>query len=174
VPACRFSDAVGIFSFPNLPAQTVGPGVWSFTMYWAAVGPVHLSHITLSVGLAAGPSCAGFVSIIPTAGTTWTTTYGAAGVHTASPFTVSTSGPQLQLVIPAGSTLCLRTDISQEEDDEPMLYDGPISGPNAAATYLSPPFTVVPESLLGLLGVALVIPLVTGRRRVLSFVRARR
>ena len=173
-PGCRFSDAVGVFSFANLPAQTVVPGVWSFTMYWAAVGPVHLSHITLSVGLAIGPTCAGAVWVIPRAGTTWTTTYGAAGINKVSPFTVNTSGPQLQLVIPAGRTLCLRTDISQEEDDEPMVYDGPSSGPNAAGTRLTPPSTVVPESLLGLLGVALAIPLITGRRRVLSFLRTKR
>jgi hypothetical protein len=62
-------------------------------------------------------------------------------------------------------------DISQEDDDEPMLYDGPAG---VADTRLIPPTTVVPESVLGLLGVALVVPLVTGRRRVISFLRARR
>jgi cellulose synthase/poly-beta-1,6-N-acetylglucosamine synthase-like glycosyltransferase len=170
-PACRFNDAVGVFSFTNLPAQTVAAGVWSFTMYWTPVGPVHESHISLSVGVAAGPSCAGFVATIPNGGTTWTTTYGALGAHTTSPFTVSTSGAQLALVIPAGGSLCLRADISVEQDDEPMLYDGPAG---VADTRLIPPTTVVPESLLGFLGVALVIPLVTARRRLLSLFRVRK
>jgi cellulose synthase/poly-beta-1,6-N-acetylglucosamine synthase-like glycosyltransferase len=160
-PACRFNDAIGVFSFTNLPAQTVAAGVWSFTMYWTPVGPIHLSNISLSVGVAAGPSCAGFVATIPNGGTTWTTTYGALGAHTTSPFTVSTSAGQAALVIPAGGSLCLRVDISVEQDDEPMLYDGPAG---VADTRLIPPTTVVPESLLGFLGVALVIPLVTSRR----------
>jgi hypothetical protein len=170
-PACRLNDAVGVFSFTNLPAQTVAAGNWSFTMYWAPVGPVHLSHITLSVGAVAGSSCAGFVATIPTGGTTWTTTYGANGAHTTSPFTVSTSGSQPALLIPAGGSLCLRVDISQEDDDEPMLYDGPAG---VANTRLIPPTTVVPESVLGLIGVALLMPLLTARRKVLSFLRARR
>jgi hypothetical protein len=62
-------------------------------------------------------------------------------------------------------------DISQEDDDEPMLYDGPAG---AANTRLIPPTTVVPESVLGLIGVALLMPLLTARRKVLSFLRARR
>jgi hypothetical protein len=33
---------------------------------------------------------------------------------------------------------------------------------------------VVPESLLGFLGIALVIPVITGRRRLLSALRIRR
>jgi 1,2-diacylglycerol 3-beta-glucosyltransferase len=168
---CRFNDAVAVFAFTNLPAQTVAAGIWSFTMYWTPAGPVHLSHITLSVGVVAGPSCAGFVATIPNGGTTWTTTFGANGVHTTSPFTVSTSASQRALVIPAGGSLCLRTDISQEDDDEPMLYDGPAG---VADTRLIPPTTVVPESVLGLLGVALFVPVVTRRRNVLTFLRARR
>jgi 1,2-diacylglycerol 3-beta-glucosyltransferase len=170
-PACGINDAVGVFSFTSLPAQTVAAGVWSFTMYWSPTGLIPLSHILLSVGVALGPSCAGFVATIPNAGTTWTTTYGALGANTTSPFTVSTSGSQAPLVIPAGGSLCLRADISQEIDDLPMLYDGPAG---VADTRLIPPTTVVPESVLGLLGVALVIPLVTGRRRVLSFLGLRR
>jgi len=52
-----------------------------------------------------------------------------------------------------------------------MLYDG-VAG--VGDTRLSPPSTVVPESLLGFAGVALLIPLITGRRRLLSFLRVRR
>ncbi len=169
-PACSINDAIGVFSFSGLPAQVVPAGSWSFTMYWTPAGPVPLSHISLSVGVSAGPSCAGFVASIPRAGTTWTTTFGANGVHTTSPFTVSTSAPQLALVIPAGGSLCLRADISVEEDDVPMRYDGPAG---VADTRLIPPFTVVPESLLGLVGVALLVPLVTGRRRLLALLRVR-
>jgi glycosyltransferase involved in cell wall biosynthesis len=170
-PSCSINDAVGVFSFSGLPAQVVAAGTWSFTMYWTPAGPVPLSHISLSVGVSAGPSCAGFVATIPRAGTTWTTTFGANGVNTTSPFTVSTSAPQLALVIPAGGSLCLRADISVEEDDVPMRYDGPVG---VADTRLIPPVTVVPESLLGLVGVALLVPLVTGRRRLLAWLKVRR
>jgi hypothetical protein len=50
-----------------------------------------------------------------------------------------------------------------------MAYDGA-----AANTQLTPPSTVVPESLLGFLGLALAIPVITGRRRLLSLLRVRR
>lgn len=170
-PACSINDAIGVFSFTNLPAQTVAAGVWSFTMYWTPAGPIPVSTISLSVGVAPGASCAGFVATIPNGGTTWTTTYGAGGVHTTSPFTVSTSASQLALVIPVGGSLCLRANISVENDDVPMIYDGPAG---VADTRLLPPTTVVPESVLGFVGVALVIPLITGRRRVLSFLGVRR
>jgi hypothetical protein len=159
--ACSFNDAVAVFSFTNLPAQTVAAGVWSFTMYWTPAGPIPLSHVTLSVGVVAGASCAGFVATIPNGGTTWTTTYGALGAHTTSPFTVSTSAAQAGLVIPAGGSLCLRVDISQEEDDVPMIYDGPVG---TADTRLIPPTSVVPESVLGLAGFAIFVPLVAGKR----------
>ena len=169
-PACSLNDAIGVFSFTNLPAQTVAAGIWSFTMYWTPAGPIPLSHVTLSVGVRAGPSCAGFVATIPNGGTTWTTTYGALGVHTTSPFTVSTSAAQAALVIPAGSSLCLRVDISQEDDDVPMVYDGPVG---TADTRLIPPTSVVPESVLGLVGIAVFIPLVAGQSpRILRRLRA--
>ncbi|OLD49484.1 MAG: hypothetical protein AUG06_00450 [Actinobacteria bacterium 13_1_20CM_2_65_11] len=169
-PACSINDAVGVFSFTNLPAQTISAGIWSFTMYWTPAGAIPKSTISLGVGVAPGPSCAGFVATIPNGGTTWTTTFGAGGLHTTSPFTVSTSASQLSLAIPAGGSLCLSADITAEPDDVPMTYDGP-SG--VADTRLIPPTTVVPESLLGFLGVALGIPLVTCRRRVLSFHKGR-
>jgi glycosyltransferase involved in cell wall biosynthesis len=171
-PVCRFNDGIAVFSFTNLPAQTVAAGVWSFTMYWTPTGPIPLSHVTLSVGAVAGASCAGFVATIPNGGTTWTTTYGALGVNTTSPFTVSTSGAQGALVIPAGGSLCLRVDISQEEDDVPMTYDGPVG---TADTRLIPPTSVVPESVLGLVGAAVLIPLLAGTPpRILRRLRRRR
>jgi hypothetical protein len=170
-PACSINDAVGVFSFTNLPAQTISAGIWSFTMYWTPAGPTPVSTISLRVGVAPGPTCVGFVATIPNAGTTWTTTFGAGGVHTTSPFTISTSASQLALVIPAGGSLCLSADISAEPDDVPMTYDGPAG---VADTRLIPPATVVPESLLGFLGVAFAIPLVTRGRRLVSFLRVHR
>ena len=170
-PACSINDAVGVFSFTNLPAQTISAGIWSFTMYWTPAGPTPISTISLRVGVAPGPSCVGFVATIPNAGTTWTTTFGAGGVQTTSPFTLSTSASQLALVIPAGGSLCLSADITAEPDDVPMTYDGPAG---VANTRLIPPTTVVPESLLGFLGVAFAIPLVTRGRRLLSFLRVHR
>jgi cellulose synthase/poly-beta-1,6-N-acetylglucosamine synthase-like glycosyltransferase len=169
-PGCTFNDAIAVFSFSGLPAQTVAAGTWSFTMYWTPAGPIPESHVTLSVGVSATASCAGFVATIPSAGSTWTTTYGALGAHTTSPFTVSTSASQPALVIPAGGSLCLRVDISQEVDDVPMVYDGPAG---VGDTRLIPPTTVVPESVLGMIGLALVIPLVTGRRPLFSFLKVR-
>ena len=120
----------------------------------------------------AGASCAGFVATIPNGGTTWTTTYGPGGIHKTSPFTVSTSGSQAALVIPAGGSLCLRVDISQASGNNiDLLYDG---GDGVANTRLVPPSIVVPESLLGFAAFALLIPLVTARRRLLAFVKVRR
>jgi hypothetical protein len=51
-----------------------------------------------------------------------------------------------------------------------MIYDG---AAGTADTRLIPPVTVVPESLLGFLGLALAIPVITGRRRLLSLLRLR-
>ncbi len=52
-----------------------------------------------------------------------------------------------------------------------MTYDGTAG---VADTQLLPPSTVVPESVLGLVGLALAIPVITGRRRLLSLLRLRR
>ncbi|HEV2036399.1 MAG TPA: glycosyltransferase [Candidatus Dormibacteraeota bacterium] len=157
--------AVGIWSFANLPAQTIS-GVWSFTMYWLGA-PGDSGSVNVSVGTAAA-SCAGFVATIPNGGTTWNTTFGTGGIHTTSPFTVSTSASQT-LVILAGRSLCLRVVVTQTNGEQiDMLYDG-LAG--IADTRLIPPTTVVPESLLGLLGLALVIPVVTKRRRLMSTLR---
>jgi hypothetical protein len=52
-----------------------------------------------------------------------------------------------------------------------MTYDG---AAGTADTRLVPPTTVVPESLAGWLGLALAIPVITQRRRLLSFLRSRK
>jgi hypothetical protein len=52
-----------------------------------------------------------------------------------------------------------------------MTYDG-IAG--VADTRLIPPTSVVPESLIGWLGLAFAIPLLTQRRRVASLLRSLR
>jgi 1,2-diacylglycerol 3-beta-glucosyltransferase len=170
-PACHLTN-IGVWNFSNLPAQTVAAGVWSLTMYWTGGGPTDSTTVIVSVGAVAGASCAGFAATIPNGGTTWTTTYGRGGANKSSPFTVSTSGSQGALVIPAGGSLCLRVDISQASGNNiDLLYDG---GDGVANTRLVPPSIVVPESLLGFAAFALLIPLVTGRRRLLALVKVRR
>jgi hypothetical protein len=52
-----------------------------------------------------------------------------------------------------------------------MLYDG---STGVADTNVVPPSIVVPESILGLAWLALLIPVFTGRRRLLAFWRAHR
>jgi hypothetical protein len=51
-----------------------------------------------------------------------------------------------------------------------ILYDG---AAGVADTQLITPSIVVPESVLGFAALALAIPLITGRRRLLSFFRVR-
>jgi hypothetical protein len=172
--ACSVTSngTTSVFGFTNLPAQTISAGVWSFTMYWTGGTGATRDTVTVSVGVSATASCAGFVATIPNAGTTWTTTYGTNGTNTTSPFTVSTSASQLPLVIPPGGSLCLSVTLSHGTGGATtFLYDGTAG---VADSQLIPPSTVVPESLLGFLGVALAIPLITGRRRLLSVLRVRR
>jgi hypothetical protein len=52
-----------------------------------------------------------------------------------------------------------------------MLYDG-IAG--VGDTRVVPPSIVVPESLMGLVGLAAFIPMVTGRKRLLAVLRIRK
>ena len=52
-----------------------------------------------------------------------------------------------------------------------MAYDGTAG---VADTRVVPPSIVVPESILGFIGLAIFIPLITGRRRWLALFRARR
>jgi hypothetical protein len=171
--AIQSAGVTAVFGFTNLPAQTVTAGVWSFTMYWSGGSGNTADTVTVSAGVTALPTCVGFTPTIPTAGTTWTTTYGASGANPTSPFTVSTTSPPLQpaLTIPAGGSLCLQVVLTHNTGGKPsMLYD---SGIGVADTHLTPPSTVVPESLLPFAALALAIPLITGRRRVLSLLRWR-
>jgi hypothetical protein len=52
-----------------------------------------------------------------------------------------------------------------------MLYDGTAG---VANTNMVPPSIVVPESILGFAWLALLIPVFTGRKRVLAFWKSRR
>jgi cellulose synthase/poly-beta-1,6-N-acetylglucosamine synthase-like glycosyltransferase len=166
------SGTTSVFGFTNLPSQTVSAGVWSFTFYWSGGTGTTKDTVTVSVGVVAGASCAGFVATIPNGGTTWTTTFGNNGANTTSPVTVSTSASQAALVIPAGGSLCLSVALSHGTGGATTVsYDG-LAG--VADTQMAPPSTVVPESLLGFLALALAIPVITGRRRLLSVLRFRR
>jgi hypothetical protein len=86
--------------------------------------------------------------------------------------TVSTSAGQLPLVIPLGGSLCLQVTLTHNTGGKPsMLYDG---STGVADTNIVPPSIVVPESILGLVWLALLIPVFTGRRRLLALWRAHR
>ncbi|HEY3194976.1 MAG TPA: glycosyltransferase family 2 protein [Candidatus Dormibacteraeota bacterium] len=166
------SQASGVsstWSFTNLPAQTVAAGVWTFTMYWTGGTGSTNDTVTVSAGISATASCAGFVAVIPNAPSTWTTTFGSSGANPTSPFTVSTSASQLPLLITPGGSLCLTVLLTHNTGGKPtMVYDGTAG---TADTRLIPPTTVVPESLLGFIGLALAIPLFASRRRLLSLVK---
>ncbi|HLQ17016.1 MAG TPA: glycosyltransferase family 2 protein [Candidatus Eisenbacteria bacterium] len=180
VPPCQLlPDGITYtWSFPNLPVQTVASGVWDFTMYWGAgTGNVN-DTITISAGVSATASCAVLLPpTIPVAGTTWSTTFGPTGAQTTNPFTVSTSGGatngvQPLLAIPPGGTLCLSVTLTHNTGGKPvMLYDG---AAGTADTRVVPPSLIVPESVLGLLGLALLIPVFTRPKRVFQLLRTRR
>ena len=161
-----------VWGFNNLPAQTVGPGVWAFTMYWNDGSRLTNDTVTVTAGVSATASCLGFAATIPNAGTTWSTTFGAAGANTASPFTVSTSASQASLSIPAGGSLCLSVTLKHNRGEATnMRYDGTAG---VAGTRMVPPSIVVPESLMGFVGLALLIPVFAGRKRWLPFLKVRR
>jgi 1,2-diacylglycerol 3-beta-glucosyltransferase len=168
--ACTIQSQSGgvitTWAWTGLPAQTITAGVWTFTMYWTGGTGNTLDTVTVSAGVVAGASCALFVPSVPNAGTTWTTTYGASAANTTSPFIVSTSGSQAALSIPAGGSLCLQVVLIHASGGKPSLvYDGVVG---TGDTHVTPPSVVVPESLLPFAGLALAIPLVTGRRRLKS------
>ena len=162
-PACQIQSSAGgvatTWAFSSLPAQTVSAGVWTFTMYWT--GGSGNTNDTVSIAAGVSVSCAVFVPIVPNAGTTWSTTYGANGANTTSPFTVSTSASQLPIVIPPGSSLCIQVTLTHNTGGKPfLLYDGPLG---SADTRVVPPSTVVPESLLGLVALIPFIPMFAAR-----------
>jgi cellulose synthase/poly-beta-1,6-N-acetylglucosamine synthase-like glycosyltransferase len=155
------------FSFtPSPSAQTI-TGTWSFQFYWSGGTGATRDTVSLSAGVLVGGVC---VVQIPTGGATWTTTYGTNGIHTTSPVTVTTSASQT-VAIPAGGQLCLVVTLAHGTGGATsFLYDG-LGG--VADTQLITPTLVVPESVLGFAGLALAIPLITGRRRSLAFFKAR-
>jgi hypothetical protein len=154
------------WAFSNLPLQTVAAGVWTFTMNWTGGTGNFNDTVTVAAGISLTASCTGFVATVPNAGTTWSATYGSTAT---SPLIVSTSASQLPLVIPAGGSLCLSVTLTHTTGGATsMRYDG-VAG--AGDTRVVPPSIVVPESLLGFLAVALLVPVITGRRRLLAFLR---
>jgi cellulose synthase/poly-beta-1,6-N-acetylglucosamine synthase-like glycosyltransferase len=160
------------WGFTNLPAQTVSAGVWSFTMYWSGGSGNIDDTVTVAAGVSATASCVGVVASIPNGGTTWSTTFGTTGLSTTNPFTVSTNASQASVSIPAGGSLCLMVTLTHITGGAPsMLYDGIVG---FADTRVVPPSIVVPESVLGFAALALVIPLITGRRRLLAWLKVRR
>src|SRR5712664_805228 len=175
VTACTIQSSAGgvtsTWGFTNLPAQTVAAGVWTYTMYWTGGSGSTSDTVTVSAGVSATASCALFVATIPIVGSTWSTTYGSSGVNTTSPFTVSTSASQLALVIPPGGSLCVSVTLTHNTGGKPsMVYDGTAG---VGDTRIVPPSIIVPENLVGFVGLALLIPLFTARRRLLSLVRVR-
>ncbi len=171
--ACSIQSQSGgvitTWAWTGLPAQTITAGVWTFTMYWTGGNGNTLDTVTISAGVVSGSSCALFVPTVPNAGTTWTTTYGGSGVNTTSPFTVSTSASQAALSIPSGGSLCVQVVLTHATGGKPSLvYDGVVG---SGDTHITPPSVVVPESLLPFAGLALAIPVVTGRRRLKSLAK---
>src|SRR5438105_5948427 len=157
------------FAFTNLPAQTISAGLWSFTMYWTGGSGNTADTVSVSAGVTALPTCAGFAATVPAGGTTWTATYGGSGANTTSPFTFSTSGSQPSLTIPAGGSLCVQVLLTHNTGGKPfMVYDG-VAG--AGDTRVTPPSPVVPEALLPLARLARAIPLITGRRRLIRLLQ---
>jgi hypothetical protein len=158
------------WSITGLPAQTI-TGVWDFTMYWTGGAGNVNDSVTISAGVSPTGNCGVFVPTIPNAGTTWSTTFGPSGAQTTSPFTVSTSAGQLPLVITPGAALCVSVTLAHITGGKPvMLYDG---AAGVADTRVVPPSIIVPETVLGLLGFALLIPVFTRPKRVLQLLRIR-
>ena len=133
-------------------------------MYWSGGTGNTNDTVTLSVGVSTTASCVGFPAAF-----TWSTTYGSSGANAASPFTIGATGTQL--TIQSGGSLCLRVTLTHNTGGKPsMLYDGAAL---VADTRVVPPTIVVPESVLGFAGLALLIPVFTGRRRLLAVLRKR-
>ena len=65
------------------------------------------------------------------------------------------------MVIPSGGSLCIQVTLTHNTGGKPwMLYDG-LAG--VGDTNVVPPSIVVPESMLGLLGLVVVVPLFARR-----------
>ena len=154
-------EIVILYDVSSLPTQTVAAGVWTFTMYWTGGTGATNDTVTIASGVSATASCAGFLATVPNVGSTWTSSYGSSGSNTTSPFTVSTSASQLALVIPAGGSLCVSVTLTHNTGGKPSLvYDGTAG---VGDTNVVPPSIVVPESLLGLAGLVVIVPLLLTR-----------
>ena len=169
---CSILSAAGglttVWGFTNLPAQTVIAGTWSFLFYWSGGTGNTSDVVSISAGAVSGTSCAGFTASIPSGATTWTATYGGSTANPTSPLTITTSGPEPALSIPANGSLCIAVTLTHNTGGKTsMLYDG-VAG--TANTQVVPPSTVVPESLLPVAGLALAIPVLTGRKRLRTWV----
>jgi cellulose synthase/poly-beta-1,6-N-acetylglucosamine synthase-like glycosyltransferase len=169
-PCAVQSGAGGVtttWAWTGLPAQTVAIGLWSFQMYWTGGTGNTVDSVSISAGVSATSSCAGFVAVVPNAGSTWSVTYGGSTSNTTSPLTVNTSASQAALVIPPGGSLCVSVTLTHQSGGKTsMVYDG-ASG--TASTNITPPSIIVPEALLGIAGLAAFIPFLAAR-----FVRRRR
>jgi hypothetical protein len=163
--ACQIQSQAGgvttTWGWTNLPAQTVAAGTWAFTMYWTGGSGSTSDVVSITAGVSATASCAGFAATVPNAPSTWTSTYGANTANTTSPLTVTTSASQAALVIPAGGSLCISVTLTHNTGGKPsMMFDG-TSG--AASTNFVPPSIVVPEGLLGFAGIAAAVPFFVAR-----------
>ena len=168
--ACQIQSAPGgvtkTWSWSGLPAQTVAAGPWTLNFYWTGGTGNNVDTVSIAAGVSVTSSCAGFVALIPNPSTTWTANYGGSTTNTASPLLVTTSAPQLAMVIPPGGALCISVTLTHSSGGKPsMLYDG---GAAAGPTSIVAPSIIVPESLLPLAGFAIVIPILAAR-----FVRRR-
>jgi cellulose synthase/poly-beta-1,6-N-acetylglucosamine synthase-like glycosyltransferase len=164
--ACKIQSTAGgiatVWAFSGLPAQTI-VGTWIFNMSWTGGNGNTEDTVTVTVGTSATSSCAIITSPI-----TWSATYGSKGANTTSPFPMSTTG---SVTVPQGGALCLQITLAHSTGGKPsMLYDGTSA---VGATNLVVPSLTVPESLLGFLGLAALIPLITSRRRIVAVVRRR-
>jgi cellulose synthase/poly-beta-1,6-N-acetylglucosamine synthase-like glycosyltransferase len=168
--ACQIQSTAGgittTWAWTGLPAQTVAAGTWTLNYYWTGGSGSTNDLVSVSVGVLATSSCAGFIATIPNVGTTWSAAYGGNTANATSPLTVTTSASQLALVIPPGGSLCVSLTLTHETGGKPsMLYDGTTS---AGPSSIVPPSIIVPESLLPVAGFALLIPVLATR-----FVRKR-
>ncbi len=164
--ACEIQSTAGgittVWAFSGLPLQTIS-GTWIFNMNWTGGDGNTKDTVTVTVGASTTSSCAVITTPI-----TWSTTYGSKGANTTSPFPMPAAG---SVTVPQGGSLCLEVTLTHNTGGKPsMLYDGTSA---VGATNLAVPSIVVPESLLGFVGLAALIPLLTSRRRIVAMVRTR-
>jgi cellulose synthase/poly-beta-1,6-N-acetylglucosamine synthase-like glycosyltransferase len=168
-PACAIQSAgtTTTWSWTGLPAQTVAGGGWTFNLFWTGGAGNESDTVAVQVGVSNTASCAGFVASVPKTGTTWTASFGTGNPAATNSVTVTTSAAQDPLVIPAGNTLCISVTLTHMTGGKPsLLYDGTAA---AGASNVVAPSIIVPESLIPLMGFAVVIPVIASR-----FVRRRR